>query len=173
MKDYEVLGSRSGGELSEYLKPWILEYGRKESKPRSVKIYSNVWGVAQLGNGHHHADITEENNSILIKDKEGLWWGRPWRWDEDEEMTNALRGRSERNDDFIYKKDVVKWAVGLLKEWGVLGNKQYKIQWDLCDDDPYASQSVADEMRNNLFKELDPNDLPPERRILKTPRRIK
>lgn len=159
--DYEITGEHYGGQLSEYPKPWILKFGRPESERREVKIYSNVWGMRELGNGHHHATIEEEGNLILTKndDDKTYSWGRPWRWDEDDEMRSALQGRKEFNDDFIRKKDVVKWAITILREWVVIGNKSYKIVWDLCDDDPMAleikkEETVSDLLRKRIERRL-------------------
>ena len=149
--DYNTVGHRYGGKLSEYPKPWILKFGRPESEQREVKIYSNVWGVMQLGNGHHHATITEEDNLILTQDGEKLMWGQPWGWQDAKEMYDTLKGRTADNSDLIRKKDVVKWACEILTEWGVIKNKQYKIRWDLCDDDPMAKpETVTERLRRRI-----------------------
>ena len=148
-------GSRFGGELSEYPKPWRLQYGEVWSERRPIKIYSNVYpvyGYSIGGNGHHHVDIKEEDNAIWnVENGEGSW-GRPWRWDEDSEMRETLKGRWDINPDLYTKKDVVKWAVGVLREWGVLGDKNYKIEWDLDDDDPNARPEVGESLRKRALE---------------------
>lgn len=148
-------GMRYGGELSEYPKPWKLQYGEAWSDRRPIKIHSHVWGIGGYslgGNGHHHADINEEDNSIWVEDDGGGCWGRPWRWNEDKEFRQALKGRWDSNVDLVHKKDVVKWAISVLREWGVLGDKEYKITWDLDEDDPLANVILAEEMRKRALR---------------------
>lgn len=147
-------GMRYGGELSEFPEPWKLQYGEIWSEPRPIKIYSHVFGTSGYslgGNGHHHVDIKEEDNSIWIE-AEGCW-GKPWRWNEHREMLRTIKGRYDINTDLFRKKDVVKWAISILKEWGVLGNKKYKITWDLDDDDPLANIILAREMRKRAIEQ--------------------
>jgi hypothetical protein len=147
-------GQRFGGELSEYPKPWRLLFGEAWSEPREIKVYSHVWpvfGVSLGANGHHHVDIREEDNLIWVEENGKGIWGRPWKWDEDKEMRAALKGRWDFNSDLISKREVVKWAVGVLREWGVLRNKNYKIVWDLDEDDPDAvAETATDAMRRRL-----------------------
>jgi len=157
--EYEITGERYGGKLSEHPKPWILKFGRKDSERRQVKIHSNVWGIMELGNGHHHVTIEEEGNLILCKNDDGktYLWGKPWHWEDDTEMYQSLKGRRDFNDDFTRKRDVIKWAVDILKEWGVIGNKTYKIDWDLCDDDPMTTQkdeTVSDLIRKRIERRM-------------------
>jgi hypothetical protein len=72
-------------------------------------------------------------------------------------MYQSLKGRRDFNDDFTRKRDVIKWAVDILKEWGVIGNKTYKIDWDLCDDDPMTTQkdeTVSDLIRKRIERRM-------------------
>lgn len=150
MKPTMEAGHRYGGHLSEYPKPWQLKYGEVWSEPRELKVHSHVWGTSGYslgGNGHHHAEIREDDNLIWVDEGDRGLWGQPWGWKENPEMHQVLKGRYEINVDFIRKKDVIRWAVSILKEWRVLGNKQYKITWDLDDDDPLADVILAREMR--------------------------
>ncbi len=128
---------------------------------RGIRIRSHVWPIngPSLGaNGHHHCDIDEEDNRIWCWDSfaKHRLWGLPWTKNLPWESAlaaelRALEGRHATNSDFVRKRDVVEWAVGVLREWGVIGSKGYRVRWDLGDDDPLATQELADVMRKRRF----------------------
>lgn len=153
-----------GGKLSNVPKPWKFYFFDANQRPRQIEITSRVWrrfGFAIGANGHHHCDIKEENNMVwdvtLLNDpyqsnKNDLWRmtgvsSNNFSSSEYNLHKTYIAGRSTTNIDFIRKKDVVKWAVGVLQSWGVLKDKRYKIIWDLDDDDSYADETLAREMR--------------------------
>ena len=160
-----------GGDLCNVPKPWKFYFFDANPRPREIKIKSHVYGVYGYslgGNGHHHCDIDEEDNMVwdisLLDDpftsnKNDLW-RQPWRWPSDKNMKNhelvelhktLVQGRRESNNDFVTKKKVIKWAVGILKEWGVLKNPNYKVTWDLDDDDPSANEERGRLMRKRAM----------------------
>ena len=129
-------------------KPWKFWYDNPQNR-REVKVYSHVWLYGQGGNGHQHVDIKEEDNMVWDR-RENEWCIPIWTKAESpcwEEYCHLIKGRMKLNTDFIKTKDVVKWAVSVLREWGVLGNKRYKIVWDLDEEDPLAVEILARQMR--------------------------
>lgn len=138
-----------GGKLESIPKPWRFELYPLGEGVRRIKIYSNVWDIQRMGNGHQHVDITEEDN-LVWDTNENDWRNPTWTDHESpyfQEYFDLIKGRTDMNTGFIRKKDVVKWVVKVLIEWGVIGNKHYKIEWDLDDDDPLADVILAREMR--------------------------
>lgn len=154
-----------GGHFKDYPKPYKLRFDGSGNEKRDIKIASRVWGVQDMGNGHHHAHITEENNAILLdtnqinkvlnwKDHNGDWC-EPYRVDYGEplyeEYESLIHGRRDDNGDYIKADDVKKWAEGVLKEWGVT-DITHTIRWDLDDDDPLADVILAREMRKRNIR---------------------
>lgn len=154
------IGIQYGGHKVDYTKPYVLRFGGTDSERRQIEVKSTVWetlgsfnGIG--GGGHHHVDIKEEDNYILLRDNTSnkLWWSQPWGWYDDEELRSLLKGRSDFNTELFTKKDVVKWAVEVLRTWGVLGDKRYKIVWVLDNDDPNANPELSKLMRRRMLDE--------------------
>lgn len=137
--------TRFGGKPEEYPKPWILLYGTNGFAKRPINIKSTVWAIGEMGNGHHHADIREEDNRIWVdSDGEGCW-GQPWGYRALEEF-EELRGRWDMNCEFVKRDDVIKWAKSILEQWGIT-EETYEVIWEVDEDDPLASSVLASEMR--------------------------
>jgi hypothetical protein len=148
-----------GGSLLEVPRPWKFYFFEANEHPREITIRSIVfptYGPSIGAGGHHHCDIDEEDNMV--------WDSRENEWRKTvvsltdfshEEYTlhsEHIKGRDAMNVDLVRKCDVVKWAVGVLQEWGVLKNPNYKIRWDLDDDDPYADQERGRLMRKRAME---------------------
>ncbi len=61
-----------GGKFKDIPLPWKLRTYPQGSQKRRIEISSISWGLNELGNGHHHVTIREENNSIW-DEKENTW----------------------------------------------------------------------------------------------------
>jgi len=142
--------TRFGGKPEEYPKPWILLYGDDGFSKRPIRVTSTVWRLTEMGNGQHHADISEEDNRIWIdSDGEGCW-GQPWGYRTLEEF-EALRGRWDMNNDFVKREDVIEWAKSLLSQWGIT-EETHEVSWEIDEDDPLASSVLANEMRKRNLR---------------------
>lgn len=156
-----------GGELKDVPKPWKF-YFDDTTHIRHIEIKSIVFtvhGYAIGANGHHHCDIREEDNMVwdisllnnsYQSNKEDLWRKPGLNLNhfthEDFELQHKyIDGRKAMNTNLFTKRDVVKWAVSILREWDVLKNKRYKITWDLDEDDPYANPGLARFMRKRAM----------------------
>jgi hypothetical protein len=139
-------------DITDVDRPLKLKYGRKDSPRRGVSITSTVWPSANGGNGHHHVDIIEESNMAYSTKSES--WVRPIHLPYDSNDASAFIGRSALNSNFGTRKEVVQWSIGILTNWGVLGNKTYKIYWSLDDDDKDFNPELASVMRKRLLGDI-------------------
>lgn len=95
-----------GGRLEDVPKPWKFELYPLGTKQRRIRIYSHVWDISRMGNGHQHADITEEDN--MVWDSKENCWRDPVSTDENspyfDEYHKLIKGRDTMNIDYIRKK---------------------------------------------------------------------